>query len=70
MSMNQRLTLIQNRALEFFNDSSDKNENPYKVQSDLQEMMQNFVGIVRTEEELMKAKNELQNFMTEQNIQL
>lgn len=53
---------IQNRAVEFFNDSSDKNENPYKVQSDLQEMMQNLVGIVRTEEELMKAKNELLKF--------
>jgi succinate dehydrogenase / fumarate reductase flavoprotein subunit len=53
---------IQNRALEFFNDSSDKNENPYKVQSDLQEMMQNLVGIVRAEEELMKAKNELPKF--------
>jgi succinate dehydrogenase / fumarate reductase flavoprotein subunit len=30
-------------------------ENPYQVQSDLQEMMQNLVGIVRREEEMIRA---------------
>jgi succinate dehydrogenase / fumarate reductase, flavoprotein subunit len=30
-------------------------ENPYQVQSDLQEMMQNLVGIVRREEEMTRA---------------
>jgi succinate dehydrogenase / fumarate reductase flavoprotein subunit len=34
-------------------------ENPYQVQSDLQEMMQNLVGIVRREEEMVRALNEL-----------
>jgi len=33
--------------------------NPFQVQYDLQEMMQDLVGIVRNEEELMKAKDEL-----------
>ncbi len=35
-------------------------ENPYQLQYDLQEMMQDLVGIVRNEEELLKAKSELQ----------
>jgi succinate dehydrogenase flavoprotein subunit len=34
-------------------------ENPYQVQSDLQEMMQNLVGIVRREEEMVRALDEL-----------
>lgn len=34
-------------------------ENPYQVQYDLQEMMQDLVGIVRNEDELQKAKSEL-----------
>jgi succinate dehydrogenase / fumarate reductase flavoprotein subunit len=34
-------------------------ENPYQVQYDLQEMMQDLVGIVRNEEELLRAKEEL-----------
>ena len=36
-------------------------ENPYQLQYDLQEMMQDLVGIVRNEDELVKAKDELQN---------
>jgi succinate dehydrogenase / fumarate reductase flavoprotein subunit len=35
-------------------------ENPYQVQKDLQEMMQDNVGIVRTEAEMQKALSELQ----------
>jgi len=35
--------------------------NPFQVQYDLQEMMQDLVGIVRNEEELLKAKDELKN---------
>jgi succinate dehydrogenase / fumarate reductase flavoprotein subunit len=35
-------------------------ENPYEVQKDLQEMMQDNVGIVRTEAEMQKALSELQ----------
>jgi len=34
-------------------------ENPYNVQQDLQEAMQNLVGIVRTESEMQQALNEL-----------
>src|SRR6516165_3513339 len=34
-------------------------EGPYQVQDDLQEMMQNFVGIVRREEEMLRALDEL-----------
>jgi succinate dehydrogenase / fumarate reductase flavoprotein subunit len=41
------------RALEPFNRSS--NEGPYKVQEDLQEMMQDLVGIVREEAEMQRA---------------
>jgi succinate dehydrogenase / fumarate reductase flavoprotein subunit len=34
-------------------------EGPYQVQTDLQEMMQNLVGIVRREEEMVRALDEL-----------
>jgi succinate dehydrogenase / fumarate reductase, flavoprotein subunit len=37
-------------------------ENPYQVQSDLQEMMQNLVGIVRREEEMIRALGGLGTF--------
>jgi len=36
-----------------------KGENPFHVQQDLQEMMQNLVGIVRKEAELLQAREEL-----------
>jgi succinate dehydrogenase / fumarate reductase flavoprotein subunit len=38
----------------------DGGENPYKVQSDLQETMQALVGIVRTESEMMQAYTRIQ----------
>jgi succinate dehydrogenase flavoprotein subunit len=38
---------------------SDGNENPYAVQRDLQECMHVLVGIIRTEDELIKALDEL-----------
>jgi succinate dehydrogenase / fumarate reductase flavoprotein subunit len=50
------------RALEPFGDpepargaSGEETEGPYKVQHDLQEMMQDLVGIVRTEREMLRA---------------
>jgi succinate dehydrogenase / fumarate reductase flavoprotein subunit len=46
------------RALEPFerNDSSGaKSDGPYQIQHDLQEMMQDLVGIVRKEEEMLRA---------------
>jgi succinate dehydrogenase / fumarate reductase, flavoprotein subunit len=45
-------------ALESFDQAArgaEDTENPYQVQSDLQEMMQNLVGIVRREEEMIRA---------------
>ncbi len=41
-------------ALSFI-DSPQGDENPYKVQLDLQEMMQSLVGIIRREDEMKKA---------------
>src|SRR5262249_9586115 len=38
---------------------SEGGENPYAVQQDLQECMHNLVGIIRTEDELDKALEEL-----------
>jgi succinate dehydrogenase / fumarate reductase flavoprotein subunit len=48
-------------ALEPF-DRGDNGENPYKVQADLQETMQAFVGIVRTEGEMMQAYTKIQEY--------
>jgi succinate dehydrogenase / fumarate reductase flavoprotein subunit len=42
-------------ALKPFDHGRGKAENPYTIQSDLQEMMQRLVGIVRTEEEMQDA---------------
>ena len=41
-------------ALSFI-DAPAGDENPYKVQQDLQDMMQDLVGIVRKEDEMVKA---------------
>jgi succinate dehydrogenase / fumarate reductase flavoprotein subunit len=38
----------------------DGSENPYSVQSDLQETMQSLVGIIRTEKELLEALDRLE----------
>ena len=38
-----------------FMDEPKGDENPYKIQSDLQEMMQDLVGIVRREDEMLRA---------------
>jgi succinate dehydrogenase / fumarate reductase flavoprotein subunit len=42
-------------ALRPFDQSESGGENPYGIQSDLQQMMQNLVGIVRTEREMCDA---------------
>jgi succinate dehydrogenase / fumarate reductase flavoprotein subunit len=48
-------------ALEPFERAANKEgESPYQVQYDLQEMMQELVGIVRTEEEMRRALDGLQ----------
>ena len=46
------------KALEPF-ERGPSGENPFKVQSDLQEMMQKLVGIVRVENEMQQALSEL-----------
>jgi succinate dehydrogenase / fumarate reductase flavoprotein subunit len=43
-------------------DIGDRGENPYKVQSDLQETMQELVGIVRVEAEMQEALVRIQQF--------
>jgi succinate dehydrogenase / fumarate reductase flavoprotein subunit len=48
-------------ALKPFEHGQGKAENPYTIQSDLQEMMQRLVGIVRTEGEMQDAIRELAN---------
>jgi len=46
------------RALEPFD--REGGDNPFNIQNDLQDMMQRLVGIVRTEQEMREALNELQ----------
>jgi len=48
-------------ALEPF-DRGDAGENPYTVQHDLQQTMQNLVGIVRTDAEMRQALGELEQY--------
>jgi succinate dehydrogenase / fumarate reductase flavoprotein subunit len=43
-----------------FMDAPEGDENPYKVQQDLQDMMQDLVGIVRREDEMLRALEGLQ----------
>ena len=57
---------IMNRSLKPF--EVTEGENPYQVQLDLQEMMQDLVGIVRREEELLKALEKLNDFKKRSDI--
>jgi succinate dehydrogenase / fumarate reductase flavoprotein subunit len=51
-----RVEQAARQALEPFDRGADaKGENPYLVQEDLQEMMQDLVGIVRREDEMLRA---------------
>ena len=56
--MSSEVETIAKRTLEPF--ERNEGDNPFQVQYDLQEMMQELVGIVRNEEEMLKAKEELQ----------
>jgi succinate dehydrogenase / fumarate reductase, flavoprotein subunit len=51
---------IQDSLVPF--ERGDSGENPYKVQSDLQDTMQGLVGIVRTESEMQEALGRIQQF--------
>ncbi|HEY6976134.1 MAG TPA: fumarate reductase/succinate dehydrogenase flavoprotein subunit [Chitinophagaceae bacterium] len=61
----QQIETIAKWALEPF--ERNENYNPYQVQYDLQEMMQDLVGIVRREGELLKAVEELQKLKERSN---
>jgi succinate dehydrogenase / fumarate reductase flavoprotein subunit len=52
------IAIAMEKALEPFGRTDG--DNPFQVQYDLQEMMQNLVGIVRKEEELLRALEELE----------
>jgi len=56
---NDQLLEAERWALSFM-DSPLGEENPYKVQQDLQDMMQDLVGIVRREEEMLRALDGLE----------
>ena len=45
-------------------DESDRGENPYRLQADLQDTMQNLVGIVRQEAEMQEALSRIHDFNT------
>jgi succinate dehydrogenase / fumarate reductase flavoprotein subunit len=51
---------VQRWALQFFEENEQGAENPYHIQADLQDMMQELVGIVRTESELVQAVGEIE----------
>ncbi|HXY42742.1 MAG TPA: fumarate reductase/succinate dehydrogenase flavoprotein subunit [Acidimicrobiales bacterium] len=51
------VTKVTDHALSFF--EHDGSENAYSVHHDLQETMQDLVGIIRTESELLEAKEKL-----------
>jgi succinate dehydrogenase / fumarate reductase flavoprotein subunit len=56
-----QLEAAANWALQpFARDAGVNRDNPYQIQHDLQGMMQDLVGIVRREEEMVRAKEELQ----------
>ncbi|HWY41735.1 MAG TPA: fumarate reductase/succinate dehydrogenase flavoprotein subunit [Chthoniobacterales bacterium] len=56
---NEKIDNIASEALAPFESGSSRNENPYEIQGDLQELMQDNVGIVRTESEMQHALEEL-----------
>ena len=51
---------VTDHALSFF--SADSGDNPYTLHRDLQETMQDLVGIIRTESELVEARGKLAEF--------
>jgi succinate dehydrogenase / fumarate reductase, flavoprotein subunit len=57
---NDKIDIVAREALQPFERSAG--ENPYQVQKDLQEVMQDNVGIVRTESEMKSALEHLKKF--------
>jgi succinate dehydrogenase / fumarate reductase flavoprotein subunit len=56
----EEVEALAREALAVFDEAGT--ENPYSIQQDLQECMQALVGIIRTEDELLKALDELAVF--------
>ena len=52
---NDKIDRVGRDALAPFESGSNRGENPYEIQKDLQELMQDNVGIVRTESEMQHA---------------
>ena len=57
---NEKIDKTASEALAPFESGSSRSENPYEIQRDLQELMQDNVGIVRTESEMQHALSQLQ----------
>jgi succinate dehydrogenase / fumarate reductase flavoprotein subunit len=57
---NDKIDIVAREALQPFEQSAG--QNPYEVQKDLQEVMQDNVGIVRTENEMKSALEHLKKF--------
>jgi succinate dehydrogenase / fumarate reductase flavoprotein subunit len=55
-----KIGIAAREAVAPFESRAGGSENPYQVQKDLQELMQNNVGIVRTESEMQSALQQLQ----------
>jgi succinate dehydrogenase / fumarate reductase flavoprotein subunit len=65
----QEITSLINESTQTF--ERTEGENPFQLQYDLQEMMQDLVGIVRNEEELQNAKVELNKLIQrERNVRV
>ena len=56
---NDKIDIVAREALAPFESGNSRSENPYDVQRDLQELMQDNVGIVRTESEMQHALEQL-----------
>ncbi len=54
------LEAVARAALEPIDGRENSNENPFAIQQDLQEMMQDLAGIVRTQEDLERALEQLE----------
>ena len=58
----EKIGIVAREALQPFESRGRGSENPYEVQKDLQEVMQDNVGIVRTESEMKSALEHLKKF--------
>ncbi|MDZ4716285.1 MAG: fumarate reductase/succinate dehydrogenase flavoprotein subunit [Cytophagales bacterium] len=61
VNQEQIRTMIAEALAPFEKDSAPDKENPFQIQSALQDMMQELVGIVRTEKELVEAVTRIED---------